>query len=44
VLNEQKTALAQQMHASGESKATIASILDVSRVTVYRTLSELAAN
>ena len=33
-------ALAQRMHASGESAATIAQTLRVSRVTVYRALAD----
>jgi DNA invertase Pin-like site-specific DNA recombinase len=39
-LDQSKMALAQRMHASGESAATIASTLGVSRATVYRVLSE----
>ena len=39
VLDEKKTALAQRMHASGESASTIATALGVSRATVYRVLS-----
>jgi DNA invertase Pin-like site-specific DNA recombinase len=38
-LDEKKTALAQRMHASGESASTIATALGVSRATVYRVLS-----
>jgi DNA invertase Pin-like site-specific DNA recombinase len=38
-LDASKTALAQRMHASGESANTIASTLGVSRATVYRVLS-----
>ncbi|MCW2513576.1 MAG: resolvase [Mycobacterium sp.] len=38
-LNSSKTALAQRMHASGESASTIASALGVSRATVYRVLA-----
>jgi DNA invertase Pin-like site-specific DNA recombinase len=43
VLNEKKTALAQRMHASGESASTIANTLGVSRATVYRVLAEQTA-
>ena len=39
-LDDSKTALAQRMHASGESANTIASTLGVSRATVYRVLAE----
>jgi DNA invertase Pin-like site-specific DNA recombinase len=39
VLDSKKAALAQRMHASGESASTIASTLGVSRATVYRVLS-----
>jgi DNA invertase Pin-like site-specific DNA recombinase len=39
-LNESKAALAQRMHASGESASTIAATLGVSRATVYRVLAE----
>jgi DNA invertase Pin-like site-specific DNA recombinase len=39
-LDAAKAALAQRMHASGESASTIASALDVSRATVYRVLAE----
>ena len=38
-LDAQKTALAQRMHASGESVITIAATLGVSRATVYRELA-----
>jgi DNA invertase Pin-like site-specific DNA recombinase len=38
-LDEKKAALAQRMHASGESASTIATALGVSRATVYRVLS-----
>jgi DNA invertase Pin-like site-specific DNA recombinase len=38
-LNESKVALAQRMHASGESASMIASTLGVSRATVYRVLA-----
>jgi DNA invertase Pin-like site-specific DNA recombinase len=41
VLNASKAALAQRMHASGESASTVASTLKVSRATVYRVLAEL---
>jgi DNA invertase Pin-like site-specific DNA recombinase len=41
-LDQSKTALAQRMHASGESAAAIASTLRVSRATVYRALAESA--
>ena len=40
VLDEKKAALAQRMHASGESASTIANTLGVSRATVYRVLAE----
>ena len=39
-LDDSKTALAQRMHANGESATTIASALGVSRATVYRVLAE----
>jgi DNA invertase Pin-like site-specific DNA recombinase len=39
-LDQSKMALAQRMHASGESANTIAATLGVSRATVYRVLSE----
>jgi DNA invertase Pin-like site-specific DNA recombinase len=39
-LDAAKAALAQRMHASGESASTIAATLDVSRATVYRVLSD----
>jgi DNA invertase Pin-like site-specific DNA recombinase len=42
VLDKSKAALAQRMHASGESASTIATTLGVSRATVYRVLSENA--
>src|ERR1700675_4112142 len=41
-LDEKKAALAQRMHASGESASTIANTLGVSRATVYRVLAEQA--
>jgi DNA invertase Pin-like site-specific DNA recombinase len=40
VLDEKKSALAQRMHASGESASTIAATLGVSRATVYRVLAD----
>lgn len=39
-LDSSKAALAQRMHASGESARTIAAALGVSRATVYRVLAE----
>jgi DNA invertase Pin-like site-specific DNA recombinase len=39
-LDASKAALAQRMHASGESAGTIATMLGVSRATVYRVLAE----
>jgi len=39
-LNASKAALAQRMHANGESAGTIATTLGVSRATVYRVLAE----
>jgi DNA invertase Pin-like site-specific DNA recombinase len=39
-LAKSKAALAQRMHASGESASTIAVALGVSRATVYRVLAE----
>jgi DNA invertase Pin-like site-specific DNA recombinase len=39
-LDKSKTALAQRMHASGESASTIAAKLNVSRATIYRVLAE----
>jgi DNA invertase Pin-like site-specific DNA recombinase len=39
-LDSAKAALAQRMHASGESATTIAAALGVSRATVYRAISE----
>lgn len=39
-LDDSKTALAQRMHASGESANTIATALGVSRATVYRVVAE----
>ena len=43
-LDAKKTALAQRMHANGESASTIASALGVSRATVYRVLAEEAGS
>ena len=42
-LDETKAALAQRMHANGESASTIANALGVSRATVYRVLAEQTA-
>jgi DNA invertase Pin-like site-specific DNA recombinase len=42
-LDAKKAALAQRMHASGESASTIANTLGVSRATVYRVLAEQTA-
>lgn len=39
-LDGSKAALAQRMHASGESATMIATTLGVSRATVYRVLAE----
>ena len=39
-LDDKKAALAQRMHASGESASTNATTLGVSRATVYRVLAE----
>jgi len=39
-LDASKAALAQRMHASGESASTIAAALSVGRATVYRVLAE----
>jgi len=44
VLDEKKAALAQRMHANGESASTIATALGVSRATVYRVLAEQTAD
>jgi DNA invertase Pin-like site-specific DNA recombinase len=41
-LDDSKAALAQRMHAAGESATTIAATLGVSRATVYRVLAEQA--
>ena len=40
MLDEKKAALAQRMHASGESASTISATLAVSRATVYRVLAK----
>ncbi len=42
-LDKSKSALAQRMHATGESASTIATALGVSRATVYRVLAEQTA-
>ena len=42
-LDEKNAALAERMHASGESASTIANTLGVSRATVYRVLAEQTA-
>src|SRR5271157_4535349 len=42
-LDKSKSALAQRMHANGESASTIANTLGVSRATVYRVLAEQTA-
>ena len=39
-LDQSKVALAQRMHASGESATTIAATLGVSRATIYRILAD----
>ena len=39
-LDKSKAALAERMHANGESASTIADTLGVSRATVYRVLAE----
>jgi DNA invertase Pin-like site-specific DNA recombinase len=39
-LDQSKMALAQRMHASGESASTIGATLGVSRATVYRVLAD----
>jgi len=39
-LDQSKVALAQRMHASGESANTIAATLGVSRATAYRVLAD----
>ncbi|WP_161976360.1 recombinase family protein [Mycolicibacterium sp. CH28] len=41
-LDASKASLAQRMHAAGESAATIATALGVSRATVYRALAEIS--
>jgi DNA invertase Pin-like site-specific DNA recombinase len=43
-LDQKKAALAQRMHAGGESASTIANALGVSRATVYRVLAEQTAD
>ncbi len=43
-LDASKAALAQRMHASGESASTIATALGVSRATVYRALADHISN
>ena len=42
-LDQKNAALAQRMHASGESASTIAAALGCSRATVYRVLAERTA-
>jgi hypothetical protein len=42
-LDKSNSALAQRMHANGESASTIATTLGVSRATVYRVLAEPTA-
>jgi DNA invertase Pin-like site-specific DNA recombinase len=42
-LDEKNAALAQRMHATGESASTIATALRVSRATVCRVLAEQTA-
>jgi DNA invertase Pin-like site-specific DNA recombinase len=42
-LDGKKAALAQRMHASGESASTIAAVLGCSRATVYRVLAAQTA-
>ena len=39
-LDQSNVALAQRMHASGESATTIAATLGVSRATIYRVLAD----
>jgi DNA invertase Pin-like site-specific DNA recombinase len=39
-LDASKSALAQRMHAAGESANTIAAALGVSRATIYRVLAD----
>ena len=39
-LNDSKAALAQRMHAAGESATTLATTLGVSRATIYRVLAD----
>lgn len=43
-LDKQKSALAQRMHAAGESATTIAATFGVSRATIYRVLAEKSPN
>jgi DNA invertase Pin-like site-specific DNA recombinase len=43
-LDQSKMALAQRMHASGESASTIASTLGVSRATVYPDLAQFSVH
>ena len=43
-LDQSKMALAQRMHASGESASTIAAALGVSRATVYRVLASTGSD
>lgn len=43
-LDQSKVALAQRMHASGESASATAATLGVSRATVYRVLPEDGRN
>ena len=40
-LDQSKVALAQRMHASGESASTLAATLGVSRATMYRALADI---
>lgn len=42
-LDENKTALARRMHASGEPASSIADAFGVSRATIYRVLAEQSA-
>src|SRR5271154_4431457 len=42
-LDKSNSALAQRMHATGESASAIANVLGVSRATVYRVLAEQTA-
>jgi DNA invertase Pin-like site-specific DNA recombinase len=43
-LTDEKVALAQRMHASGEPASTIADTLGVSRATLYRALAEAGSS